>query len=86
MIGGDDGEIATEPKPIIYRKANVSSSLSFFFNPYDFLLEYVFLLLQPEEQMLSSLVEIVNNFINLHMFTSPGEWSIIKIPTKMPAH
>lgn len=52
MIGGDDGEIATEPKPIIYRKANVSSSLSFFFflflNPFDFLLEYVFLLLQPE--------------------------------------
>lgn len=65
MIGGDDGEIATEPKPIIYRKANVSSSLSFFFlNPFDFLLEYVFLLLQPEELLLSSLclVEIVNNF------------------------
>lgn len=31
MIGGDDGEIATEPKPIIYRKANVSNSLFFFF-------------------------------------------------------
>lgn len=87
MIGGDDGESPRNQNRAFIGKQMFLAVSPFFFNPYDFLLEYVFLLLQPEEQMLSSLVEIVNNFFfNLRMFTSPGEWSIIKVPTKMPAY